>query len=211
VASTQHTLRTSHASLRSAKWPRTQFANFPKYKYKVPKVQVSEIQVFYGQVRTRTPFKRQKCYSPTSRQARVLVVQASVAAYSQDLPLRFFSCESLNPRMQRIHIDKLRMRATFTCPQPRIPFFWFTSSGVHKQHVSFEVLSLAFFILRGSHVRRQYRKWTTLRSKSSTRKGLLYAPDPHNCKKGMLSDQPQLSCISSTALLCCWGRSCSKI
>jgi hypothetical protein len=44
-----------------------------------------------------------------------------------------------------------------------------------------------------------------------TIKGLLYAPDPHNCKKGMLSDQPWLSRVSSTALLCCWGRSRSKM
>ncbi len=53
VASTQHALRTLRASLRSTKQPRTQFANSPKYKYKVPWVQVSETQVFYGQVRTR--------------------------------------------------------------------------------------------------------------------------------------------------------------
>ncbi len=33
-------LRTLRASLRSVKWPRTQFANFLKYKYKVSKVQV---------------------------------------------------------------------------------------------------------------------------------------------------------------------------
>ncbi len=185
MASTQHALRTSCASLRSAKRPRTQFANSPKYKYKVPKV-----QVFYGQVRTRTPFKRWKCYSPTSRKARVLVVQASVAAYLQDSPLRFFSYDLLNSRKRRIHTDKLHTRATFTCPQPRIPFFWFTSSSVHKQPASFEVLAPAFFILLGSHVRRQYRKQTTLRSKSSTIKGLLYKPEPHNRKKGMLSDQP---------------------
>ncbi len=95
--------------------------------------------------------------------------------------------------------------------KPRIPFFWFTSSGVHKRPVLFEVLAPAFCILQGSHVRRHYRTRTTLRSESSTLKGLLYAPEPHNRKKGMLSDQPQLSRISSTALLCCWGRSCSKI
>jgi hypothetical protein len=78
----------------------------------------------------------------------------------------------------------------FKCPQPRIHFFWFTSSGVHKQLVLFEVLAPAFFILQGSHVQRQYRKRTTLRSKSSTLKGLLDAPEPHNRKKGTLSDQP---------------------
>ncbi len=72
---------------------------------------------------TRTPFKRQKCYSPTSRQARVLVVQASVVGFLQDSPSSFFSYDLLNSRKRRIHTDKLRTRATFTCPQPRIPFF----------------------------------------------------------------------------------------
>jgi hypothetical protein len=55
-------------------------------------------------------------------------------------------------------------------------------------------------------MQKQYHKRTTLRSKSSTIKGLLYAPDPEKREKGMLSDQPQLSCITSTVLLCCWGR-----
>ncbi len=45
----------------------------------------------------------------------------------------------------------------------------------------------------------------------ATSKGLLYAPDPDNRKKGTLSDQPRLLRISSTALLCCWGSSHSKI
>jgi hypothetical protein len=123
VASSQHALRTSRASLRSAKQPGTQFANSLKYKYKVPEVQVSEVQVSYGQVRTGMPFKRWKCYSPFSRQARVLVVQASVAAYLQILPPRFFSYDSLNSRKRRIHTDELHTKATFTHSQPRIPFF----------------------------------------------------------------------------------------
>jgi hypothetical protein len=162
-------------------------------------------------VSTRTPFKRRKRYSPTSRKARVLVVQASIAAYLQDSLSSFFSNDSLNSRKQRIHTDKLRTRATFTCPQPRIPFFWFTSSGVHKQLVLFEVLAPTSLVLQGSHVQRQYRKRTTLRSKSRTIKRLLYAPDPHNREKGTLSDQPRLSRVSSTALLCCWGCSRSKM
>ncbi len=211
MASTQHALRTSRASLRSAKQTRTQFANSPKYKYKVPEVQVSKIQVFYGQVRTRIPFKHRKCYSPTSRQARVLVLQASVAAYLQDYPSRFFSYDSLNARKQRIHTDELHTRATFQVSSTKNSFFWFTSSGVHKQPILIEVLAPASLFIRGSHVRRQYRKRTTLRSKISTIKGLLYAPEPHNRKKGTLSDQPRLSHVSSMALLCCWGRSCSKI
>ncbi len=98
--------------------PQSTSTRSPKYKYKVP-----EIQVFYGQVRTRTPFKCWKCYSPTSKQARVLVVQAPVVVYLQDSPSRFFSYDLLNSRKRRIHTDELRTRATFTSPQPRIPFF----------------------------------------------------------------------------------------
>jgi hypothetical protein len=146
------------------------------------------------------PFKHRKRYSPTSRQARLLVVQASITAYLQDSPSRFFFLQFAQCEKAKNHTDELRTRATFHMSSTKNSFFRFTSSGVHKQPVLFEVLAHAFFILRGSHVQRQYRKRTTLRSKSSTIKGLLYAPDPHNCKKGTLSDQPQLSCISSTAL-----------
>jgi hypothetical protein len=46
--------------------------------------------------------------------------------------------------------------------------------------------------------------------KSSTIEGLLYAPDPEKCKKGTLSDQPQLLRVTSTALLCRWGRQLLK-
>jgi hypothetical protein len=82
-------------------------------------------------------------------------------------------------------------------------FFWFTSSGFCKQLISFEVLAPMSLFLQGSHMQRENRKRTTLRSKSSTIKGLLYAPDPDKRKKGMLSNQPRLSRITSTALLCC--------
>jgi hypothetical protein len=123
----------------------------------------------------------------------------------------FFPNDLLNSRKQRIHTDKLHTRATFTCPQPRIPSFWFTSSGVHRQPVLFEVLASTSLVLQGSHVQRQYLKRTTLRSKSRTIKGLLYAPDPHNREKETLSDQPRLSRVSSMVLLCCWRRSRSKM
>ncbi len=123
----------------------------------------------------------------------------------------FFSCESLNARNQENLIPTSYLQGIISyVPQPRNPFFLFTSSSVHKQPISFEVLAPAFFILQGSHVQRQYQKRTTLRSKSSTLKGLLYAPDPHKRKKGTLSDQPRLSRVSSTAHLCCRGRSRSK-
>jgi hypothetical protein len=70
----------------------------------------------------------------------------------------------------------LQRRQCSVCPQPRIPFFWFTSIWVWKRPISVEVSAPARLDLRGSNVRRKFRKWTTLRSKSSTLKGLLYAP-----------------------------------
>jgi hypothetical protein len=54
--------------------------------------------MFYN---TRTPFKHWNRYIPTSSQARVLVVQASVAAYLQDLLSKSFSYGSLNARKQK--------------------------------------------------------------------------------------------------------------
>jgi hypothetical protein len=183
--------------------PRSTNTRFPKYQF-------SKIQVFYGQVCTRMPFKRRKCYSPTSRQARVLVVQASIAAYLQDLEI-FFPTICSTQESKGFILTSYVQGQIFTCPQPRIPFFWFTSSGVHKQPLLFEVLAPASLFLQGSHVQRQYQKQTTLCSKSSTIKELLYAPDPHNREKGTLSDQPQLSRVSFTALLCIWGRIRSKI
>jgi hypothetical protein len=48
------------------------------------------------------------------------------------------------------------------------------------------------------------------RCKSSTIEGLLYAPHPEKCKKGRLSDQPRLSHVTSTALLCHWGQKLLK-
>jgi hypothetical protein len=171
-------------------------------------LQISKIQVFYGQVRTRTPFKHQKCYSPTSRQVRVLVVQDSVMVYLQDLPSRFFPTICSTQENEEVHYNELCTRVTFQVSSTKNSLFWgFTSRGVHKQPVSCEVLAPAFLFPQRSHVQRQYWKQTTLRSKSSTIKGLLYAPDPDNRKKGMLSDQPRLLCISSTVLLCHWGRS----
>jgi hypothetical protein len=56
------------------------------------------------------------------------------------------------------------------------PSFWFTSIWVWKRPVSVEVSAPTRLGLRGSPVRRKFRKRTTLRSKSSTLKGLLYTP-----------------------------------
>jgi hypothetical protein len=59
-------------------------------------------------------------------------------------------------------------------------------------------------------MQKQYHKRTTLCSKSSTIKELLYAHDPEKCKKGTLSDWSRQSRITSTALLCCWGQKLLK-
>ncbi len=160
----------------------------------------------------KNAFQASECYNPTLSQARVLVVQASIAAY-----LTRFAVEIIFLRFAQ-HEKKKKFIPTsyvqgqpFPCPQPRIPIFWFTSSGFCKRPILFEVLAPASLFLWGSHMQREYCKRTTLHSKSSTSKGLLYAPDPNNHEKGMLSDQPRLSRVSSMALLCCWGRSHSKI
>jgi hypothetical protein len=52
-----------------------------------------------------------------------------------------------------------------------------------------------------------YKKATC---ESSTKKGLLYAPDPEERNKGTLSDQCQLSRVTSMALLCHWGQQSLK-
>ncbi len=46
--------------------------------------------------------------------------------------------------------------------------------------------------------------------KSSTIEQLLYACDPDKLEKGMLSDQPRLSRVTYTVLLCHWGQQLLK-
>ncbi len=123
----------------------------------------------------------------------------------------FFFYDLLNARKWRNDYQQATYKDNFSRVLNQESFFWFTRRGFHKQPVLFEVLAPASLFLQGSHMQRQYRKRTTLRRKSSTIKGLLYAPDPDKCKKGMLSNQPRLLRVTSTALLCCWGCSCSKI
>jgi hypothetical protein len=60
------------------------------------------------------------------------------------------------------------------CPKPRIPFFLVHEYWGSETPVSAEVSAPTRLALQGSHVQRQYRKRTPLRSKSSTIKGLLY-------------------------------------
>jgi hypothetical protein len=71
------------------------------------------------------PFKLWSRYSPTSSQARVLVTQASVAAYLQDLPLKSFSYELLNARKQKNYYRRATYKdkiSTFTQPSTALVF-----------------------------------------------------------------------------------------
>jgi hypothetical protein len=126
-------------------------------------------------------------------------------AYLTRFAVNFFPYNLLNARKQRNDYQQATYEDNFSRVLNQESFFWFTSRGFHKRSVLFEVLAPASLFLQGSHMQRQYHKRTTLCSKSSTIKGLLYAPDPDNCEKGTLSDQPRLSRVTSTVLLCCWG------
>ncbi len=67
-------------------------------------------------------------------------------------------------------------------PSTKNSFFWFTGIWVWKQPVSVEVSAHTRLGVQGSHVRRKFWKRTTLHSKSSTLKGLLYAGWRSRCK-----------------------------
>ncbi len=132
--------------MRFAKRPSAQFAN-----------STNKI------LQTRMTFKHWSCYSPTSSQVRVLVEQASTAAYFTRFAIKKNSYESLNARKQ----IKLLPQATYednfsTFPQPRF-FFWFTSSGFLKRPVLLQYWLLHPF----------FHEEATC--ESSTIKGLLYA------------------------------------
>ncbi len=73
-------------------------------------------------------------------------------------------------------------KARFRVPSTKNFFFWFTSIWVWKRPISFEVLAPTRLSLQGSHVRRKFRKQTTLCSKSSTLKGLVYAGLRSRCE-----------------------------
>ncbi len=66
-------------------------------------------------------------------------------------------------------------KARFRVPSTKNFFFGSRVFGFWETHLDWSIGSCVIFI-QGSHVRRKFRKRTTLRSKSSTLKGLLYAP-----------------------------------
>ncbi len=120
------------------------------------------------------PFQVSECYSPTSSQARVLVVQASVAVYLQDFPSRFFSYDSLNARKWRRSYQQATYKGNFSSVlNQEFPIFWFTSSSVYKQPVLLKYWLLRPFSTRKPCARvvpemdyytqrKQYHQRTTL-------------------------------------------------
>jgi hypothetical protein len=65
-------------------------------------------------LQTRTTFERQSRYSPTSSQGRVLVKQASVAAYLTRFAMDFFSYESLIARKQKQYYQRAMYEDNFS-------------------------------------------------------------------------------------------------
>jgi hypothetical protein len=78
----------------------------------------------------------------------------------------------------------LQRRQDCVCPQPRISFFGSRVFGFGSgpSCLKYRILFTTRVSLRGSNVRRKFRKRTTLRSESSTLKGLLYAGWRSRCE-----------------------------
>ncbi len=85
------------------------------------------MQDFYGQGSTyKNALQASECYSPTSSQARKLVVHTSVAAYLTRFAVDFFSYNLLNARKQEnkeMTTNKLRTRTTIHVSSTKNSFF----------------------------------------------------------------------------------------
>jgi hypothetical protein len=109
-------------------------------------------------------FQASECYSPTSSQARVLVVQASVAAYLQDLPSRCFSYDLLHARKRRNHYWRALYKDNFLrVLNQEFPFFCSRVAGFASNPSSLKCWLLRPFF------------YVEAICKGSTRKGLPYA------------------------------------
>jgi hypothetical protein len=157
-------LGTSCASLRSAKQPRTQFANFPKYKYKVPEIQGFQNTSFLRTSTYKNAFQALEVLQPYFKSSKGISRTSFHFGVLRGFAVRFFSYDLLNSRKQKIHTDELRTKATFTCPQPRIPFFLVQVVAVNTSdpsHLKYWLLCPFFY--------------KEAMCKGSTRNGLLYA------------------------------------
>jgi hypothetical protein len=98
VASTWYALLTSRVLLRLARRPSTQFANSTNKIYKQDST--FKYKIRYKVSTFKNALQALECYSPTSSQARVLVVRA-IAAYLTRFAVKFFSYDSLNARKRK--------------------------------------------------------------------------------------------------------------
>jgi hypothetical protein len=176
VASTQHVLRTSRASLRSAKQPRTQFANSPMYKYKVPEVQVFQNTSFLWTSTYKNALQALEMLQPYFKASEGFICTSLCCGILTRFAVEIFFLRFTQRKKTKKFIPTSYVQGQlFKCPQPRIPFFWFTSSGVHKQPVLCEVLAPASFFYKEAMCKavpemdyftqqKQYHKKTTLRT-----------------------------------------------
>ncbi len=134
-------------------------------------------------LQTRTTFKHWSRYSPTSSQGRVLVKQASVAAYLTRFAIIFSPTIHSMQENKEITTNELCMRTTFQRVLNQEFFFGSQVVVFSRDPSCLKCWLLHPCFLRGSHMQKQYHKRTTLRSKSSTIKGLLYAPDPEKTQE----------------------------
>jgi hypothetical protein len=131
VTSTQHALRTLSVSLRLAKRPSAQFANSTNHKFstnKVLRTRIYEQGSMNKVLRFKNALQASECYNPTSIQARVLVIQASIAAYLTRFAIDFFSLQFAQcKKTRKITTDKL---CTWTTFQRVLNQEFFFGSGV---------------------------------------------------------------------------------
>jgi hypothetical protein len=91
------------------------------------------------------------------------------------------------------------------CPLARISFLVHEYLGSERP-ISFEVSAPMRLSLRESHVQRKFRQRTTLRSESSTLKGLLYAPikrEQYHMGYSMQVEDPAANVARNVALSPC--------
>jgi hypothetical protein len=141
--------RTSRVSLRSAKRPSTQFANTTKYKISTDKV-----------LRTRMPFKgRSATALLTSSQARVLVIQASIAAYLTRFTIIFFPMIHSTRENKEMTTNELRTRTAFHMSSTKNSFFGSQIVGFASKpsHLNYWLLHPFFYkeaTCKGSTIKR---------------------------------------------------------
>jgi hypothetical protein len=124
---------------------------------------VHNLQIHEQGSQYKNAFQALEPLQPYFKSSKGISQQASVTAYLQDSPSRFFSYDWCNTRKQENYYRQATYEDNLsTCSQPRI-LFWFTSSGFLKRPVLLKHWLLCPFFYEEATCR------------SSTVKGLLYA------------------------------------